>query len=436
MRTGNKLLLFLLLIGYSVGAQTILTLNDALKITLANNYAIQIAKNEAEISKANNSPGAAGMLPVVTGTINQDNQVQNTEQKFLNGTENKRDGAKSNQLNAGVELGWTIFNGFKMFATRNKLKELQEIGELRMKQQIEQVFSRVIKAYADAASARQQVKSNEELVQISTLRLQLAEDKFKAGRSPKTEVLKAQVDLNADRSALMRQQNVLRNSKITLNQLLGRNADIDFEVEDSLIINKEYKLEELLSKTGNQNTTLQIARRNEYAGRLFLNEAKADRYPVIQLKTGYNYGRQESEAGFLQSASNTGYHYGAGLSINLFNGFDVSRKIQNARLGLQSVSLVYKDSMARIDAAIRQAYNTFMLSSQLLTIEQENVKIAQQNAEITLEQYQAGVITSIELRMAQQNLLDSKIRLSNAMNEAKLNETELLRLSGELLKLE
>lgn len=421
--------------GISAHAQSVLTLNEALKLAVANNYAIQIAKNESEITRQNNSPGAAGMLPTITGTVNQDNQTQNTEQKFLNGTENKRDGAKSNQLNAGVELGWTIFNGFKMFATRNKLKELQDMGELRMKMQMEQVFARVIKAYTDIVSAKQQLKSNQELVALSEQRLQLARDKFSAGRSPQTEVLKAQVDLNTDKSGMMRQQNILRNHKIILNQLLARNADTDFDVEDSLSTNKVYNFEDLLNKTRSQNFSLQLAKKNELTGQLLLKEAQADRYPVIQLKTGYNYNRQESEAGFLQSASNNGYHYGAGLSINLFNGFDVNRRIQNARLGVQSVSLLYKDSLAKVDAAIRQAYNTYALSQQLVLLEKENVKVAQQNLDITFEQYQVGVITSIDLRVAQQNLLDSKIRLTQALTEFKLNETELLRLSGELLTL-
>ncbi len=200
-------------------AQQILTLNEALKLALANNYSIQLAKNEAEISQNSNYAGAAGMLPTVAATASQDNVVNNTQQKFLNGTENNKDGAKSNQLNVGVELGWTIFDGLKMFATKNKLNQLQAIGELRMRAQIEQNFSRIIRAYFDIVQNKKQLNALQQSVTISTDRLKLANDKLAVGKVSKTEVLKAQVDLNTDKSALMKQQNLVQNAKANLNQL-------------------------------------------------------------------------------------------------------------------------------------------------------------------------------------------------------------------------
>ena len=62
-------------------------------------------------------------------------------------------------------------------------------------------------------------------------------------------------------------------------------------------------------------------------------------------------------------------------------------------------------------------------------------KVAQENFEVANEQYKVGVITSIELRDAQLNLLNSELRLFTAQYENKLNETELLRLTGDLVKL-
>ena len=172
-------------------AQQILTLNEALKIALANNYSIQLAKNDAEIAINSNFAGAAGMLPTVAATASQDNVVNNTQQKFLNGTENNKDGAKSNQLNAGIELGWTIFDGLKMFATKNKLSQLQDIGELRMRLQIEQNFSRLVRAYFDIIQNKKLLNAFQQSMAISTERLKQANDKFAVGKVSKTEVLKA-----------------------------------------------------------------------------------------------------------------------------------------------------------------------------------------------------------------------------------------------------
>lgn len=432
----NISLLGLILFGLNtVSAQQVLTLNDALKIALENNYAIQVAKNDAELSKNNNRIGAAGMLPVVTGTINQDNQVVDTRQKFLSGAENNRDGAKSDNLNANIELGWTIFDGLKMFATKNKLEELQKIGELKMQSNIEQTFMRVTKAYYDVLLSKQQLKSTEDAVANSEQRLKLTTEKYNAGKSAKTEMLKAQVDLNTDKAALMRQTNNYQNAQTNLNQLLGRDLNIKFAVEEKIAEPKKYTLDELMNKVSGQNTSLTIAKKNQQISMLNVSEIKAERLPTIQLKGGYNYLRQQSEAGFLQSSQNNGFHYGAGLSINIFNGFDVNKRLQNARLNLKSNELIYKDSLTRLQNQLQQSFNNYVLSTQLITFEKENVKVAQENFDIANEQFKVGVITSIELRDAQLNLLNNQIRLLNAQYDAQINETELLRLTGELVKL-
>ncbi|MCX6185785.1 MAG: TolC family protein, partial [Bacteroidetes bacterium] len=310
--------IFLLIVSKS-NAQQMLRLDDALKTALENNYAIQVAKNDAETTKNNNRLGAAGMLPNVIGTAGQDNLVQDTKQKYLSGSENNKDGAKTSQLNAGVELGWTLFDGMKMFATKNRLKELQDIGEIRMRGQIELTFSRVIKAFMDVVLSKQQFTLFTESVLRSQKRYEFADDKYKAGKSAKTELLQAQVDLNTDKSNKIRQETALKNSKAILNQLLARDVNTDFDVDDNVTLKTEVKLEDIQSKAISKNAGLQIAKKNQNVNLLSIKEVQAERMPSIQLKSGYNFSRSQSEAGFLQSSQSLGFHYGAGLSINLFN---------------------------------------------------------------------------------------------------------------------
>ncbi len=426
---------FIYLILLNAQAQQILTLNEALKLALENNFSIQVARNEAEISKNNNYAGAAGMLPTIAASANQDNVVNNTQQKFLNGTENNRDVAKSNQLNAGVELGWTIFDGLKMFATKNKLNQLQEIGELKMKLQIEQIFSRVTRAYFEIVQLKKVLNALQQSVTISTERLKLTNDKFTLGKVSKAEVLKAQVDLNTDKSAYMKQLNTLQNAKINLNQLLARSLIIDFEVAENILINKDLKLNELQNKAQLQNTNLLIVKKNNLISSTIINEIKAERLPTLQFKTGYNFNKQSSEAGFLQSSQNNGFHYGAALNFNLFNGFTTDRRITNAILNLKSTDITLKDSLNKLDLAVKQTFNNYSLALQLLALEIENIDLAKNSFELVNEQYKVGVITAIELRDAQQKLLLSETQLSTLQLEAKIAEIELQRLCAEITKM-
>jgi outer membrane protein TolC len=63
--------------------QELLTIEDAVKIALENNYAIKIAANELTIEKTNVSIGNAGMLPRATASIIDNNNIINLHKLVL-----------------------------------------------------------------------------------------------------------------------------------------------------------------------------------------------------------------------------------------------------------------------------------------------------------------------------------------------------------------
>ncbi len=426
------------LVSNAIQAQNLFTLDDALKTALQNNYAIQVAKSEAEISKVNNYAGNAGMMPRVLGSVLQDNQIANTDQRYqksFNRPEAITNGAEINQLTASAELGWTIFDGLKMFATKNKLKELQDIGEIRMRFQIEFIFTRVIRAYFDVVLGQQLLTQNKESVKLSEERLTLAKDRFAAGKAAKNEVLNAQVDLNTDRSALKRQEIAVKNSKASLNQIIARDVTVEFEVPEIIDVNTDLKFDDLRSNATTQNSSILMAKMNARVTAFGIKEIEAERMPNIQLYSGYNYANQNSQSGILQYSSSLGYHFGGGVTLNLFNGFSVSKRLQVAQINSRESDLVLKDTLSRIELSVKQSYNTYQMDLDLIKFEKENVEVAMQNFELANDQYKIGVITAIELRQAQQNLLLSNSRYLSVRYEAKLAETDLMRISGGLFKL-
>ncbi|GAB1448330.1 TolC family protein [Bacteroidota bacterium] len=405
---------------------------EAWIIALENNFSIQIAKNDEQVGRNNNSLGNAGMLPTVNGVLNQDNTVTNTKQTFLNGSSNDRNGAKADQLNAAVELGWTIFDGFKMFATKGRFEQLQQQGELRVRLQMEQVFVRLMKGYFDLVLATRLLKLEEETDQLSTLRLKLAEDRFQAGKASKAELLNARVDRDTDKARLLRQKNQLELLKTQLNQLMGRDLKLDFQVDTVIQFRKELALADLEQHTLSGNTGLRMLKSAEAVNYYQLKEIQAERMPSITVKGGYNYSRSNSEAGFLQRASNLGYHYGAGVNLNIFNGNSVGRRIENARLGIKNAELIYKDSSSKVLQALYQQFRVYKTSIELIELEKNRVETARLNVEIAVEQYKQGVISPLEFRQSQQNLLQAENSLLQSLYEGLMSELELKRISGGL----
>jgi outer membrane protein TolC len=130
-------------------AQKVMTLENAVKTALENNYEIKIASNNSLISKTNVAIGNAGMLPTLAASVTANNRVQNSSQTLQSGVVNSLDNAKNNSLNYGVNLDWTVFDGFKMFAKLDQLKELQKLGEAQLKQTILTKISAVTNTYFD-----------------------------------------------------------------------------------------------------------------------------------------------------------------------------------------------------------------------------------------------------------------------------------------------
>ncbi|WP_348797359.1 TolC family protein [Flavobacterium adhaerens] len=193
MKTKNilkSLILFLFCIA-KTSAQEVLTLEEAIKIALENNFEIKISKNNLKISETNVSIGNAGMLPTVTASVTDNNSVMNSSQTRQDGTTTSLDNAKNNSLTYGVNLGWTIFDGLKMFAKYDQLKEFQNMSDAQMKLTIINKISNVNNVYYDLIQEQQKLADLDSTIVISQKRLEFTKNRYSIGKNSKLDVLNA-----------------------------------------------------------------------------------------------------------------------------------------------------------------------------------------------------------------------------------------------------
>ncbi|MDI1307484.1 MAG: TolC family protein [bacterium] len=415
-----------------MNAQEVLTVEDAVKIALENNYEIKIASNNLLIDKANVSSGNAGMLPKATATITDNNGIQNISQTRSDGTVNKLDNAKNNSLTYGVGLDWTVFDGFKMFAKMDQLKELQKLGEAQLKLTIITKISDVNATYFDLVQQQQQLSALDSTIVISNQRLTLAQNRFTIGKASKLEVLNAQVDLNTDKVTLLRQKELLANTKILLNQILARDAKIDFKVVDRIVVDNKLLLPELSALAEKQNPQLEAQIINKRVSELQLKQIKAARYPTVKLNTGYNFSDSQSSLGFTTQSSARGLNYGFSASLNLFDGFAQNRNEKISKIQIDNSKIAIDQQNLALNSQLATSYQTYLTNLELITLEEKNEAIAKQNLNITLDKFRIGTITTLEFRTAQLNYVNAKVRYSNAQFQAKLSEIALKELAGNL----
>lgn len=434
MNKTSSIIITFLILSFKAYSQEFLTLEDAIKIALKNNFGIILSANELQITKNNITLGNAGFLPKLDLSADYSHGISNGELKTVTGQELDINSATSNAVNTNVILKWTLFDGMRMFANYDILKKLETLGELNYKNSIESTIGDIIKAYYLVVKNTKILLSIKAQIEISEYRLNIEQINFETGNSSELELNKAKIDLNFDKSDFEKQKVVLENSKINLNQLLSRNVNTNFYVTDSIPLNQLSDLNEIISEAIQSNTKLKYYKQNKELSILQSEKILANQFPMIDINLGYNYSNLKTDASFINYNLNYGLNFGVSLKYNIFNGFNDKREYENSQIQIYSNEIKINQLELDIQTKISQVYNEWKFAKKIAEFEYENLQIAMRNIEIAKESYSVGSLSSLQMRDIQLDLLKSNVRLAEAEFIAKEKETELYILTGKIIK--
>jgi len=416
----------------------LLTIEEAVAAALKNNYDIQLLRNDSAVYALNNSYAKAAFLPRLNATSSVLFNNNNQRQRLADGSERKQNGIRSNNVQSSVNLNWLVFDGLKMFVTRDKLQEFVRLGDLTIKNQLSTSISDVVKTYYNIVRQKQQLKAIEEQMGINEERVKQAEKKLSVGLGAKPELLQARLDLNAQMAARLRQMTLIEQLKEQLNQLTVFEQGTAYEVTDSIPFNAGLIFGDIISTAEVNNPEIQVAKQNIKLADLTLKERKAERFPTVSLNSAYNFSRTNNKLVLNNFTpllnQNFGLNYGLTVAIPILNNFTVRRQIKEAQLDVEYQQLLYNYKRSTVAIGISNAYKTYEMQKRTLALEEENIKLAKENVYIALERNRLGLSTSLELRETQKSLEDAYNRLIAARYDAKVAETDLLRLRGDLVR--
>jgi outer membrane protein TolC len=431
----NKILFHLLLLAlpFAAFAQDLLTPGEAVKLALEKNFIVQVEKNKAAIATLSNTFGNAGMLPRVQGTAGAAASLGTTDTKAPGGPVVQFDNDTGTLFNPAVTLTWTLFDGMKMFATKSRLKRLQEIGELNYKDTLQTVASQTLTAYYDLVSARQQLAGVDTAIVLSEERVRIAEKQFQVGTVSKVDYLQAQVDLNEQRSALLAQEDLITQKKIALNGLLARPPETEFTTTDSIPVNDALP-QRAWDEVQDHNLEMIAALKNVEVAQYERKETFSQLLPTLGLSAGYGLSNATNSAGSTLLDKTYGWSGGLALSIPLFNGFNSIHALSIADLNIRNSQIALDNARLQLRQTYYQAQKDLEKALESLKLEEQNIGLADENVKIALERFRLAESTSIEMRTAEVSYVDAVTRLVTARFNAKAAETELLRIRGELVK--
>ncbi|MBI5913853.1 MAG: TolC family protein [Bacteroidetes bacterium] len=419
-------------------SQETLTPAAAIAAALSHNYGILLAKNDSAAAALDVGYIYGGFLPRLNATIGTVWNNNDQRQEFSDGAVREQGGVKSNNLTGSLNLNWTLFDGMKMFVTKEKTLETARLGEVAIKNEVVNTVAEVTRIYFNIVQQKQQLKAIAEQMSVSEERVKVAERKLSTGLGSKPELLQAKVDLNAQKARQLQQLTLIAQLKEQLNQLAGMRLPETFDVVEDIPFNPDLSLAEIQGNIGSTNPSLLLAQRNIGIAQLTLRERKAERFPTVSFNSAYNFNRLDNQSVVnplqtLISRSN-GLNVGLTANVPILNNRLVQRNIEQAQIDIDYLQLSFASQRTVIDADLRNAYRDYGYQKQALLLEGENIELAKENVAIALERFRQGISTYLELREAQKSLEDAYNRLIAARYNAKVAETELLRLKGDLVR--
>ncbi len=431
----NIFTILLIIVVIQLQGQEILTTDEALKITLSENYDIKVTEKNIEIAKNNSSIYNSGFLPTanLNGGVNYSNN--NTSTEGQDGSVFDIDNATSTNYNASLDLNYVIFDGLSRKYNFAKLKETYNLTELQARQVIETTLLNLYFNYYEVARLTENENNQKQSLQISKRRLLRANYGADYGQKTKLDVLNAEVDVNNDSINYLDSKRQLSNAKRNLNVVMGRDVNItNFEVETTVNYLFGLNIDDLLNDALQNNVIILQVEKGITIGNYDIDINKSGWMPSIIAKGSYNYNKSINDKTF--NFANQGYT-GFGLGINLgwdvFDGGRTRTRVQNAKIAVESQEIEKEQYAQQLTRDVYNAWEFYQNALFKMQVQEINVQTNERNFERTNEQYKLGQINSIDFRLAQVNLLNAERDLSQSKYDAKNAEYQLLYLAGNLL---
>ncbi len=417
----------------SISAQEKFSLNDLATLTLQENYQLQIIKNQQKSAENLNTAGNAGMLPSVAISSENSFDIQTSESRLYTGATRSGTNASSTRLGVAAEANWTVFDGFTMFARRDRLSLLASMSASDTRFYIEQTLSDLSKSYNLLIREFLILDLYRKLIEVSEYRLNLEDRKLKLGAGNALMYNQALIDYNADSSLLLQQAYKIREQQIRINTIINRNPEAAPEPDSIVIILDGLRpSERLIEMAMRYSPELERSQFEEMLAETETKMEKGLRYPEVSLFSNIYLNYQSSETGIVESAHSRGGQIGLRVRFNLYDGGRQNSRISNALLSQNSAILQRSEAVKRLEAELLRLVSLYENLADQHRILLTSTDAVEKSLAIAFEQLQAGAINGYEFRLTQLNALHVRQQLIDIKLAMKTIETDVYRICGEL----
>jgi outer membrane protein len=409
--------------------QQVLTMEDAIKISLDNQPLILARIGDYQAQLQNIAIQLAPQLPQLSGQWNGFwNQTPSSVQSSagqtapLSNIRNVTVQSRSLTTSATVTATQLLWDFGKTLAAtdaaRSGAKSFAEDVEIQKQETV-----RLVKeGYYGLALSNRLVQVSQQALDRALVNLRSAKGFFEVGTQPKSSVTRAEVDVATGQLSLITAVNNVNIFRLTLNQLMGIPINTPTEITDNLAYEHvEFETKNLLNEA--------FARRPEY------RQIK-DRYDQADF-TVKQYSRNflpsigaQGTYGSARADMNETYTYGLNLTWTIFDGGAKIALYKQAQAQRDAAQARVRDTELTIWQQVERAFVTVQQAEEAIGAAAKGVESADENFRLSQGRFDAGVANIIELTDAQLALTNAQATVAQALAAYRIAIAQLERFMG------
>ena len=416
-------------------AQENLNVSDAVKLTLENNLDIKITENQNKIFKNNASFLNSGYLPKLSTSAGFNKSKQNVEIETPNNLTGKLDNMKSENSFSNISLEYVLFDNNGRKFNFKKSKELSSRSELEVKEVIENTLIQLYSIFYEVCRLNEEKEIIKSSLEISKSRLERNKTKFEFGQSTKLELLNAEVDVNTDSIRYLNAIKNLSNAKRDLNLVMNVDLDSDYILDQGVVYNSKENIISFYNNAAENNNKLKIYDKSVEISGYELKSIRSTYLPTIGLIGSYDWNESinDNPYAFFNKNIYDGISGGVNLRWDVFKSGKRVTENKNAKVMLENSKIEKEKAYLMFQKELNNSHDTYKNNLFILEVQEQSLNTSNNNFLRNSEKYEIGLVSSIEFRNAQLNLLNAKLSRNKARYDAKLSELYFLKVSGVII---
>ncbi|MDC0714601.1 TolC family protein [Stigmatella sp. ncwal1] len=403
-----------------------MTLEEALERALKQNPQVIQAAGSIRTAKASERSAFGAYLPSLSASANS--TLSSSDR--LNPDTGTIISGSNDSYSAGLSASWDVFTGGRRSSARRQAQAELQSAEAQLTAQRFGVAQSVQSAFFEALRAAELMAVTQSRIELAQQGITAAERRLAVGSATRSDVLRAQLELNTARESLLQQESQRYTAALTLGRLTGLEQPVapstSAPIEPTpLTVSREELMNTLLAKA----PSVRSAEAALTAAEASITSAKAQYLPSVGLSAGYNWFNED----LALTGGRTSWSVRLGLSYPIFDGFLREEGVVRARTQAEVAQAQLADAQHAVRTETERVLSLLKLAEERVVLSRQAVEVAQEDLRVQQERYRLGATTILELLTSQTALVAAQNNLVGLRFDYLLSRAELESIAGRKL---